>query len=137
MASLERDVPVQLHIFGMPPAPGTVRVREHDHAERVTRAARAAGICLILAAVSVFVPIAHFVLVPGFLIAAPIFALGRLRGRASLVALRGTCPRCREERDFEARGAFRPGIRVSCPMCSFAIDVEFDAVGNFGEAASN
>ena len=127
MASLERDVPVQLHIFGMPAAPGTARVREHDHAERVTRAARAAGICLILAAVSVFLPIAHFVLVPGFVIAAPIFALKRLRGRASLAALRGTCPRCHEERDFEARGAFRPGIQVTCPVCSFTMSVEFEA----------
>jgi hypothetical protein len=126
LASIERDVPVQLHVFGLPRAPGMARVREHDSAERAARALKAAGICLGLAALSVFLPIAHFILVPGFLIAAPVFAVRRLGRRASIIALRGTCPRCREERVFEARGAFGPvlHLQTTCPVCSFAIDVE-------------
>ena len=127
MAANEHDVAVQLHAFGMPRTPGTARVREHDHGERVARALRAAGLCLGLAALAVFLPIAHFVLVPAFLIAAPIFALRRLRDRTSIVALRGTCPRCGEERQFEAKGRFGPGFKVSCPVCSFTLEVETEA----------
>jgi len=124
MASQERDVAVQLHAFGLTRTSGTARVREHDHGERVGRALRAAGICLGLAALSVFLPIAHFVLVPTFLIAAPIFALRALHTRASLIGLEGTCPRCNEKRTFEAKGTFKPGIKVTCPVCSFTLDVE-------------
>jgi hypothetical protein len=124
MASIEHDVPVQLHIFGMPRQAAVARVRERDSAERTARALKGAGVCVGLAAVSILLPIAHFVLVPGFLIAAPFVALRRLREGASFVGLVGTCPRCNEERKFEAKGAFTPGLKTACPACSFAIEVE-------------
>jgi hypothetical protein len=127
MASTEHDVPVRLSIFGMPPREGTARVRRRDAGERSARALRAGGLLLGLAILSVFLPIAHFVLVPGFLIAAPIFAIRRLRERDSIVALSGTCPRCDAPRTFEAGGAMRDHLRTTCAVCSFAIDVE--AVG--------
>lgn len=124
MASIEHDVAVQLHIFGMPRRDGTARIRTRDAAERSGRALRAAGACVLLAAVSVLLPIAHFVLVPGFLLAAPIFATRRLRERASIIALTGTCPRCDAPRTFEAKGRFGGSMRTTCATCSFAIDVE-------------
>ena len=124
MASSEHDVPVRLSIFGMPPREGVARVRRRDAGERTARALRAAGLFLGLAILSVFLPIAHFVLVPGFLLAAPFFAVRRLREHDSIVALRGTCPRCVEPRTFEAGGAMRDHLRPTCPVCSFAIDVE-------------
>ncbi len=129
MASIEHDVPVRLHIFGMPRQDGTARVRTRDAAERGGRALRAAGMCVVLAALSVLLPIAHFVLVPGFLIAAPIFALRRLREHASIVALTGTCPRCVEPRRFEAKGPFGKDVRTTCATCSFAIEVETEDRG--------
>jgi len=135
MASIERDLPVQLHIFGMPRQAGVARVRERDAAERTARALQGAGVCVGLAVVSIFLPIAHFVLVPGFLIAAPIVALRRLREGASIIRLAGMCPRCNEERTFEAKGAFKPIVKIACPGCSFAIDVETEATP--GGAAAN
>jgi len=124
MASIERDVPVKLYIFGMPRQDGTARVRRRDAGERSARALRAGGLLLGLAVLSVFIPIAHFVLVPGFLLAAPFFAIRRLRERDSIVALSGTCPRCNAPRTFEAGGALRRDLRTTCAVCSFAIDVE-------------
>ena len=124
MASIEHDVPVRLYIFGLPRGQGTARVRTRDPAERSARAARAAGVCVLLAAVSVLLPIAHFVLVPGFLVAAPIVAMRRLREGASIVALAGTCPRCNETRTFEVKGPFGKDVRTTCATCSFAIEVE-------------
>ena len=127
MASIENDVPVRLYIFGLPRQEGTARVRTRDAGERTGRAVRAAGVCLGLAALSVLLPIAHFVLVPAFLIAAPILAVRRLRESASIVALTGTCPRCVEPRTFEAKGPFGPDLRTTCAVCSFAIEVETEA----------
>jgi hypothetical protein len=127
MASTERDVPVELHVFGLPATTGVARVRERDPGERTVRAMKGGGALFGLALLSIFIPIAHFVLVPGFLLAAVVFALKRMREGASIVALSGTCPRCKEERTFDARGPFRPETRTTCPVCSFAIDVEAKA----------
>jgi hypothetical protein len=124
MASSERDVPVRLHVFGLPHTPGVARVRERDPGERARRALQAAAIGVGLAAVSVLLPIAHVVLVPGFLIATPFFVVRRLRERASVVALSGECPRCHAMPAYEVQGALRAGLKTSCPACSFAIDVE-------------
>ena len=127
MASSEHDIPVQLHVFGLPRRPGTARVRERDSGERTARALKGAGVCVLLAVVSVFLPIAHFVLVPSFLLAAPVVAWRRLGERASLVGLTGTCPRCEAERTFDVKGPFGRDVKTSCPVCSFAIDVETEA----------
>lgn len=124
MASTERDVPVELHVFGLPRTSGVARVRERDPGERTGRALKGGGVLLGLAVLSVFIPIAHFVLVPGFLIGAVVFALKRLGEKASIVGLSGTCPRCNEPRTFDAKGAFRPETKTTCPVCSFAMDVE-------------
>ena len=132
MASTERDVPVGFHVFGMERTSGVARVRERDPGERGARALKAAGICLGLAVLSVFIPIAHFILVPSFLLAAVFFALRRLRERASVVRLTGVCPRCREERTFESTGPFKPAMKTTCPVCAFAVDV--DASGEATEA---
>lgn len=129
MASTERDVPVRFHVFGMERTYGIARVRERDPGERSARALRTAGIFLGLAVLSVFIPIAHFVLVPSFLLAAGVFAFRRLRERASVVRLTGVCPRCRQERTFEATGPFKPAMKTTCPVCSFAIDVDATQAG--------
>ena len=63
-------------------------------------------------------------LVPGFLIGAVVFALRRLVERTSIVGLKGTCPRCKEERTFDAKGRFRAETKTTCPVCSNAVDVE-------------
>ena len=124
MASTERDVPVVLHVFGLPNTSGVARVRERDPRERTVRALQGGGALFGLAVLAIFIPIAHFVLVPGFLIGAVVLALRRLHERASIVALTGTCPRCREERTFDAHGPFKPETKTTCPVCSFAVDVE-------------
>ena len=124
MASTERDVPVTLHVFGLPDTAGVARVRERDSGDRAVRALQGGGALFGLAVLSVFIPIAHFVLVPGFLVAAGVLALRRLGERTSIVGLTGTCPRCREPRTFDAKGRFRNETRTTCPVCSNAVDVE-------------
>ncbi len=73
---------------------GSVELRSWDARERVRRALRAGGISLGLAVVSVLIPLAHFVLVPAFLIGAPIAALVAYSQETVVLGGKGTCPDC-------------------------------------------
>ncbi len=117
------ELPVQLSFFGFPPIPAVARVREHDAGARFRRALAAFGAGLGLAILGVFIPIAHFVLVPGFLLGGILIAARRLREQQTLVSVRGTCPRCGLDQTFEAGGPWRGTARVTCARCSNTLDL--------------
>jgi hypothetical protein len=110
-------LPGTLHLFGFPDVPARVTIERHDKRARTGRALKALGACWGLAVVSVIVPIAHFVLVPGFLVLGIVLALQRGREAASVRAVEGHCPRCNAERTFIASGALRAEMRAQCPVC--------------------
>lgn len=74
------------------------------------------GLMWGLALVSVFIPVAHFVLVPGFLLAGPVAAL--LARRRTEVLLGGLvrCPKCDETYDVGG-GALQWPAQGQCPAC--------------------
>ncbi len=77
------------------PASGIVNVEMWDKAARLKRALARAGLCFLVACLCVPLPIAHFVLVPSFLLATPcVFAY--FYGKNAMV-LDGetTCPNCK------------------------------------------
>lgn len=110
-------LPGALHLFGFPDVQARVTVVRRSPADRLRRAALGFGMFLGIAILCVFIPIAHFVLVPGFLIAGIVFAAMRLREAATVVEVTGVCPRCGVERSFEAGGKLRAESTVSCPEC--------------------
>jgi transposase-like protein len=65
----------------------------------------------------VFIPVAHFVLVPTLLAAGVITAVLRLGEAARLASVRGVCPRCGTEQEFESGGRFRRERTLDCPGC--------------------
>lgn len=73
---------------------GTLRVRVFSNRERALRALKMLGIMWGVALATVFIPIAHFVLVPGFFIAGPVAAVLRYRVVESMEAAAGECPTC-------------------------------------------
>ena len=73
---------------------GTLRVVQFSRRERWIRALKMLGLMWLLAAVTLFIPIAHFVLVPGFLIAGPVTAVMRFRTGESMESASGECPTC-------------------------------------------
>lgn len=74
--------------------PGEVRVERWDKPARLLRAAKRLAVLWGLAVVSVLIPIAHFVLVPGLLIAGPIAAYLRFRQESGVLGGEGSCPFC-------------------------------------------
>jgi hypothetical protein len=75
---------------------GNIQVKVLSRSERMKRAWKGAGLCLGIAIVSIFLPLLHFVLVPGFLIASP-FVFSWLYSWESVI-LPGdvACPTCGE-----------------------------------------
>ncbi len=76
---------------------GTLHYQVYSKQEQMGRAWKALGLFWGLAVVTVFIPIAHFFLVPGFLIAGPIVAYSRYRAVEAVERASGECPTCHEE----------------------------------------
>lgn len=119
------EVPISLTAFGFEPRPATAVVIEQSTGERVGRVLAGLGMFWALALGGLFIPVAHFVLVPAFLVAGVIMAIRRSREDRRLVLVRGACPRCGAEQAFEGGGRFENGRSLDCPAChgSFALAV--------------
>ena len=107
----------ELTAFGHPPRPATATVVEQPPGARLARVLGGLGMFWGLALVSVFIPVAHFLLVPTFTVAGIVMAVKRAREDRRLVVLRGTCPRCGAVHELRPGGRFVAGRRVDCPTC--------------------
>ncbi len=94
VAAAADELPAQLTYPGRPATPASLTVLRRDRRQRIGRALRALGICWGLAVASVLVPVLHFLLVPGFLIAGPLLASYRWGEHLTVLAVRGECPGC-------------------------------------------
>jgi hypothetical protein len=111
------DIPATLSAFGAPPASATATVQNQSPAERFRRTAAGFGLCASLALVSLFIPVAHFVLVPTFVGAAIVVAVSRAREDTRLLRVHGVCPRCATAQDFKGGGRFTLTRYLDCPKC--------------------
>jgi hypothetical protein len=94
-----------------------LRIRSFDRAERVRRATGGLAISWAVAFGCVFIPVAHFVLVPGFVIYGVFTFVQRLRTATVVVSAHGTCPDCGAEQDLDLFGPWRAGRDLSCREC--------------------
>ena len=119
------QVAVSLTAFGFDPRPATAVVIEQSTGERVARVFTGLAMFWALALGGLFIPVAHFVLVPVFLTAGIIMAVKRSREDRRLAEVRGPCPRCGAQQTFKAGGRFESGRSLDCPAChgTFALAV--------------
>jgi len=96
---------------------GTVSVEDVPRGRRVGGAITRFVLLLCAAAVSILIPLAHFILVPSFLIAAFITLFQRLALSAKVVGARGTCPDCGLEQDLDVPRQWRLPVDVTCRGC--------------------
>ena len=111
------QVAVSLTAFGFAPRPATALVIEQSTGERVGRVFAGLGMFWALALGGLFIPVAHFILVPVFLTAGIVMAVKRSREDRRLAEVRGPCPRCGAEQIFKAGGRFAPGRSLDCSAC--------------------
>jgi hypothetical protein len=119
------QVAVSLTAFGFEPRPATAVVIEQSTGERVARVFTGLGMFWALALGGLFIPIAHFILVPVFLTAGIIMAVKRSRENRRLAEVRGPCPRCGAQQTYKAGGRFETGKSLDCPAChgTFALAI--------------
>jgi hypothetical protein len=110
-------VSVTLEVFGANPVPATAVVRHRSIASRLGRAGVGLAIAWLLAFPAIFLPVLHFVLVPGFVIGGLVLAAVRLREDSTLARVEGTCPRCRAALHATPGGRFKLPRSVQCLQC--------------------
>lgn len=113
----EIEIQASLTAFGHPPSRVTAVVIEQTPTQRVGRTLAGLGMFWALALGGLFIPVAHFILVPTFVVTGIIVAVKRAREDRRLVELRGACPRCGAAQEFKPGGRFATGRSVDCPKC--------------------
>ncbi|HEY2824984.1 MAG TPA: hypothetical protein VGI83_05515 [Gemmatimonadales bacterium] len=98
-------------------APATVVVATFDGAARWRRSIRGLLQCWGIAILCIFIPVAHFFLVPGFFIAGVVVFVRRRGQSVVVVSARGRCPDCSTEQAFDAPARWEPEFAVDCRQC--------------------
>lgn len=99
------------------PTPGTVAIQRFNREQRVRRALAGLGKWWGVAVLAVFIPVAHFVLVPSFLMYGAWQFFQRL-GTVELASdARGTCPDCGTEQPLDLAPRWRAPQPVTCRHC--------------------
>jgi len=111
------DVPATLTAFGAAPTDAVATIVIQAPGRRFARALAALGTCWGLALGGLFIPVAHFILVPTFVTAGIVIAVMRGREDRRLLRARGRCPRCGIEQEFAAGGRMTREVRLDCPHC--------------------
>ena len=114
---IETYTQASLTAFGHPPCWVTAVVIEQTRSQRFGRALASLGICWALALGGLFIPVAHFILVPTFVVAGIVVAIRRAREDRRLLLLHGACPRCGAAQEFKPGGRFATGRSIDCPKC--------------------
>ncbi len=96
---------------------GVVDVRSFDRAERLVHAWKGLALAWTGALVGFFIPVAHFLLVPGFVIAGVVLFRSKLGAREITESMTGSCPDCGLEQDFGSVGRWEPPHTVTCKGC--------------------
>jgi hypothetical protein len=73
---------------------GTIEVKYFSRELRMEKAIKTGLICFAAAALCIFIPVAHFILVPSGLILAPLLALRQFRVTNAIVGASCRCAAC-------------------------------------------
>lgn len=95
----------------------------YDSSDRIRRALGRLALLWAIAGVSVFIPLAHFVLVPGFLIAGPVVAMMVYRTEQARERTDGRCPVCEEEISIKMEASDEIPKWTYCPACNAALQI--------------
>jgi hypothetical protein len=106
---------------------GEVRIQSFNPAQRLLRALKFLGICWGLALISVFIPIAHFFLVPGFFFAGLIISYFVYGMESVVLGGESICPNCGAFLPI-ARGKEKWPLTDLCAKCYTNVSIEQDLI---------
>ena len=111
------DYPVLVTGYAPAPSQGVVTVDHLVGPRRVMRAVKGFLMYFGLAIVSVFIPAAHFILVPLFLVTSFVALFLRLSQRNLVVKAHGRCPDCGAEQEIDMPKSWHLPVETSCRSC--------------------
>ncbi len=106
------------------PVDGTLHRIRFTSGDRAMNAAKMLGLCWLIALITVFIPIAHFILVPSFLIAGPVMAFLRYRATSACKKITTRCPACNQEVDISLEANTKLPLYTYCPACDASLKIE-------------
>lgn len=104
---------------------GELHTRSFTPWERMVQAGKVLAVAWSLALITVFIPIAHFVLVPLFLVAGPVMALMKYRVETVAEKAHGVCPECEQAVDIALDPADRLPKWTYCPACNKPVQLMY------------
>lgn len=113
----------QLSGYNPTPTNATVTIESFDKRARVRRALKGLATFWAAALGSVFIPVAHFLLVPSFAVYGAYTFFARLHADQVVVAAEGTCPDCGREQQLEVGGRWHVPHTVACRYCQRALKI--------------
>ena len=102
---------------------GVLHYTSYNPGDRMGRAVVVLVACLIGAAVTLFIPLAHFILVPIFLIAGPVMFFIRYKQDDAKEKVESSCPRCDEAVTLELEATDKLPKWVFCPKCDCSLQL--------------
>lgn len=105
---------------------GVLYVVRYDKNERMRRSLKTLSLFWALAVASVPIVIAHFVLVPGFLIAGPVLALRKFNVETALEKALAACPACDKELSLALEPADVLPKWTYCPLCNAPLQLTLE-----------
>jgi hypothetical protein len=122
-AASSRDQVFLLKGFADEPARGSCTVLSFDRAGRWRRAGAGLGKWWAVAGLCVFIPVAHFVLVPSFLVFGIYQCVQRLGTSELACNARGTCPDCGVEQSLDVAPRWQAPQQVVCASCRRGLEL--------------
>lgn len=86
--------------------------------DRLGRAIGALLVCLLLAGAAVFIPIAHFVLVPGLILLGLFMFFSRYRTEKAAENIKVKCPACEQDVTIKLDAEKQPPFYCYCSNCN-------------------
>jgi hypothetical protein len=120
---MHREEKLIIKGYGDQPGSALASVEAFPQGQRFTRAVQGLGKWWVVALLCVFIPVAHFVLVPGFVLVGGVIFFQRLSRREEVVKVTGACPDCQAEQVFEVGPRWRPPFSCSCRDCGRGLDL--------------
>lgn len=106
-----------------PVAEGILNFKQFSSGDRTGKALTVLGLCWLAAGITLFIPIAHFVLVPGFLIAGPVLAMMKYKIDRANEDVQVQCPNCEKSVTIKLDPADTLPIYTYCSDCNESLQL--------------
>lgn len=106
---------------------GELKLSVLSSAERLQRSFGTLLLCWLLAGVTLFIPLAHFFLVPLFVIAGPVLFFMRYKVTELKESVSGECPECAQAVVIELEATDKFPKWTYCPSCNKSVQLVYDA----------